>query len=136
MRVGCRRSRSAGGANRGEARNRDAAPALPEIVAIETVRAVANRDAGRRIGPSDLSARPAVAERKRRVGLAETAIIREPVAAGNDHAQGALHRHAKDGILVTRRTHPARILQNFRLPDLRSIPGTIMEQALVEEREV
>src|ERR1700739_2269739 len=52
--------------------DRDATAALPNLVAVEAVGAVRERDSTRRIGPSDLSARAAVPERRGRVGFPET----------------------------------------------------------------
>src|SRR5690348_459411 len=80
----------------GEARERDAAPSLAHRVAIETVGAVSERDAGAGIGPSDLSARAAVPECVRGVGFSEAAIIRLAITTRDHHAQRAITGDAKN----------------------------------------
>src|SRR5260370_35571554 len=74
---------SSRGADGGQTRNGDAAPALPDIVAVEAVRAIADRNPRRRIGPSNLATRAALTERIRRVSLAKAAIVRHAVVTSN-----------------------------------------------------
>src|ERR1700730_18062283 len=69
----------------GETAYRDAAAALAQVVAIEAIRLVAERNPGRRIGPSNLSAEARMAERFGRIGLPETAKPR----GGGDFARTA-----------------------------------------------
>src|SRR5260370_20493792 len=81
---------SSRGAEGGQTRNGDAAPALPDIVAVEAVRAIAERNPRRRIGPSNLPTRAAVTERVRRISLTEAAIVRHAVVARNNHTKHAV----------------------------------------------
>src|SRR5262249_30802834 len=124
------------GADCGQARNRDAPPSLPQVVAIEAVGAIAQRDSSCGIGPSDLSAGAAVAEGSGRIGLAEAAVVRHPVSACEHYAQRAVYRHAEYRILVARRSHSQRIFQHSGLPDLAAALGAIVKQTLVEQRKV
>src|ERR1700730_10749147 len=100
-----------GGADRGHARKRDAAAALPDFVAVETVGAVSQRNPCGRIAPSDLTAGPTVAERQRRIPFAEAAIVRHAVVTRHDHPQRAIALVLEDWIEVIARAHAQRLFE-------------------------
>src|SRR5581483_318585 len=129
MRVLCR-------ANGGKARDRDASAPLAQIVPIESVGAISDGNPGRRIGPSDLPARSSMAEGERRVGFAESAIVRVPVIAGDRHAKAAVYGKAEDGILVAGGADASSLQQDFRLPDGRAVECAVVKEPLIEEGEI
>src|SRR6478609_3317878 len=85
-------------ADRREARERDAAPALTDDVGVEAVGDVRERDAGLGVRPRDLAAGAVVPERARRVGVAHPAQVRPPVVARDHHAEPAVRRDLRPPI--------------------------------------
>src|SRR5512146_1767925 len=105
---------ASGGAGRGEARDRDAAAALPDLVAIEAVGAVGERQPARRIRPSDVPARAAVPEGRGRVGFAEAAEVSLAVVAGDHHAERAIDLVAEIRIGVIAGAPAQRFREHLR----------------------
>src|SRR5262249_58232522 len=109
-----------------EARNRHAPPALANLVAIEAVGAVRERNSACRIGPPDLPARAAVPEGARRVGLPEAAEVSHAVLARDHYAQGAVHLVSEIGIGVVAGARTQRLAQCLRLPQRPSIAVAVV----------
>ena len=65
------------------------------LIAVDTIRAVPEGEAGSGVGPGDLTVRPVVPKRPRRDRTPEPADVRLPVITCDDNAECAIRRHAR-----------------------------------------
>src|SRR5579863_9536607 len=85
--------RSLGGAGPREAGERHAAAALAQVIAVEAVGQITERNPTRRVRPRELPAEARMAKRLGRVGPPEAAQIGLAVAASDHDSEGAIRRH-------------------------------------------
>src|SRR5262245_20816714 len=120
----------------GDARaDADAAAALADRIAVVAVGAVADRDAGLRIGPRELTTRAVVAERELRAGVAEAPVGAVRVAC-DDHAERPVGAALEHRIGEVARADRARHRERLGAPDLCCTQRAAVQQSLVEEGEV
>ena len=104
-------------------------------IPVVAVGAVADRNAGRGIGPGDLSAGTAVAECLGGVAVGEAAHV-APAVAGDYDAQGTVHGYTGHRIAKITGSNRAGHAQCLVLPNAPPTGAAAVEQALVEQRQV
>src|SRR5712692_8867803 len=120
-----------------EAAQRDAAPALAKIVAVETIGHVRERNPCGRVRPSELTTKAGMPECLRRVRPAKSAQIGFAVAARDDDAQRAIGKESAQRILEARVAYTKRIAKHLRLPNLLAVVrAPVVQQRLIKECEV
>src|SRR6266851_4867386 len=120
-----------------EAAQRDAAPALAKIVAVETIGHVRERNPCGRVRPSELTTKAGMPECLRRVRPSESAQIGLAVAPRDHDAQRSISNESPQRILEARVAYTKRIAKHLRLPNLLAVVrASVVQQCLVKEREV
>ena len=87
---------------------------------------VGERDTAGRVHPGQLPTGAVVTEGKRRIGVAEAAVVPGLVAGYHD-AEPPADRLAEYRVRQLSRTHPARIRQRLRGPDLLAVADSLVE---------
>src|SRR5437763_14903542 len=95
------------GADCGAAGDADRPAPLADRVPVAPLRDVAAGDAALGVGPGDLAAGAVVAERGRRLRVAEPALVGVAVVAGDDDAEPTVRGRAQRQEIGERVAHPA-----------------------------